>query len=184
MQDGEQGHPSKRIPQQYHAFSEVAENSSDRGRARLHQGTALSLPSCGQSVDGNSPEMKKGSHYDRPLHLSLAAVAFLRCLKIRPPTLVTVIRPPNLGRGVPHRGHPPQRYSVCDLIVRHLYNQNSYRKITQLAQMAHLLWWASIYSVNALLNLPFQPLYYFLELQLFPLIRRERLGSKYTVDLF
>ena len=50
--------------------------------------------------------------------------------------------------------------------------------------LAHLLRWASIYSVNALLNLPFQPLYYFLELQLFPLIRRERLGSKYTVDLF
>ena len=49
--------------------------------------------------------------------------------------------------------------------------------------LAHLLRWASIYSFNALLNLPFQPLYYFLELQLFPLSRRERLGSKYAVDL-
>jgi hypothetical protein len=60
--DGEQGHASKLIPQQYHAFSEVAENSSDRGRARLRQGAALSLPSSGQSVNriGNSPEMKKG----------------------------------------------------------------------------------------------------------------------------
>jgi hypothetical protein len=59
--DGGQGHASKLIPQQHHAFSEVAENSSDRGRPRLHQGAALSLPSSRQSVNriGNSPEMKK-----------------------------------------------------------------------------------------------------------------------------
>jgi hypothetical protein len=60
--DGGQESASTLIPQQYHALSEVTQNSSDRGRARLHQGMALSLPSSGQSVDriGNSPEMKKG----------------------------------------------------------------------------------------------------------------------------
>ena len=85
MEDGRwwKGTPiaRERVLQLYQALSEIAENSSDRGRARLHQGASLGLQRGAQGV-GRIGDNYLGAEPSGEGGIALGAFFRLKALRV------------------------------------------------------------------------------------------------------